>query len=184
MRKIFLLYLLTGITFMAYSQSKILLTVGDKTMTASLVDNDATRELKELLAKGPVTIQMSDYGGFEKVGSLPQSFTTSNSQITTEPGDIMLYQGNNMVIFYGSNSWSYTPLGKIDGATVSSLKQFLGTGSISLTLSADPSTGIEESTEDRSTENLIYDLNGNKTTDPPISPGIYIINGKKTAIRE
>ena len=68
-------------------------------MTATLTDNEATRELKELLEKGPVTIQMSDYGGFEKVGVLPQSFTTSNAQITTEPGDIMLYQGNNMDIY-------------------------------------------------------------------------------------
>lgn len=92
--------------FMAHSRTTILLSIGDKTMKASLVDNAATRELQELLEKGPITIQMSDYGGFEKVGTLPQSFTTSNSQITTEPGDIMLYQGNNMVIFYGSNSWN------------------------------------------------------------------------------
>ncbi|MDE5807789.1 MAG: hypothetical protein K2H76_06695 [Muribaculaceae bacterium] len=114
MRKIFIFALLIGSVFMAHSQTKILLTIGDRTMTASLVDNAAARELKELLEKAPITIQMNDYGGFEKVGTLPQSFTTSNSQITTDPGDIMLYQGNNMVIFYGSNSWSYTRLGKID----------------------------------------------------------------------
>ncbi len=69
---------------------------------------------------------MSDYGGFEKVGTLPLSFTTSNSQISTAPGDIMLYQGNQMVIFYGTNSWSYTRLGKIDNATAESVSQFLG----------------------------------------------------------
>lgn len=105
MRKIFLLSLLITATFMANSQTKVLLSIGDRTMTASLVDNAATRELLSLLEKGPITIRMNDYGGFEKVGALPQSFTTSNTQITTEPGDIMLYQGNNMVIFYGSNRW-------------------------------------------------------------------------------
>lgn len=135
MKKFLFTALLTAISFMATSQNKVLLTVGANSMTATLADNNATRELMELMEKGSVTIQMSDYGGFEKVGALPQTFTTSNSQITTEPGDIMLYQGNNMVIFYGSNTWSYTRLGKIDGATVSNLKQFLGSGSISLTLS-------------------------------------------------
>ncbi|MDE6022167.1 MAG: hypothetical protein K2G13_01565 [Muribaculaceae bacterium] len=99
MKRLFLFSLVTTISFMAYTQTKILLTAGDKSLTASLVDNTATRELLELLEKGAFTIQMSDYGGFEKVGTLPQSFTTSNSQITSEPGDIMLYQGTNMVMF-------------------------------------------------------------------------------------
>lgn len=173
---------MTLISSMASSQTKILLTVNGDTMTATLADNDAIRELKELLEKGPITIQMSDYGGFEKVGTLPQSFTTSNSQITTEPGDIMLYQGNNMVIFYGTNSWSYTRLGKIDGATVSKLKQFLGSGSITLTISLDTASGIDKVFYDKSEREVIYDLNGNKITKRPLSPGIYIINGKKSKI--
>lgn len=184
MKKTFLIVLITLFSTMAYSQNKVFLSVGENTMTATLADNEATRELKGLLEKGPVTIQMSDYGGFEKVGALPQSFTTSNSQITTEPGDIMLYQGNNMVIFYGSNSWSYTRLGKIDGATVSSLKQFLGSGTISLTLSLDPSAGIEEVSTDKDREGeTIYDLNGNRVTQKSLAPGIYIVNGKKTLIQ-
>lgn len=180
MKKLIFIALMTMISFMASSQTKVFLIVDGNTMTATLADNEATRELKELLEKGPVSIQMSDYGGFEKVGALPQSFTTSNSQITTEPGDIMLYQGNNMVIFYGSNSWSYTRLGKIDGATASNLKQFLGSGSISLILSLDPASGINEVIADASKEDVIYDLNGNKITKRPLSPGMYIINGKKT----
>lgn len=173
---------MTAVSFMAFSQTKVLLTVGGNTMTATLVDNQATHELVELLEKGQISIDMSDYGGFEKVGTLPQSFTTSNSQITTDPGDIMLYQGNNMVIFYGSNSWSYTRLGKIDGATVSNLKHFLGSGSISLTLSLDTSAGIEDISTNVNKEDVIYDLNGNRITKSPLSPGIYIINGKKTLV--
>lgn len=184
MKSFIFIVLMTLIPVMTFSQNKVLLSIGGNTMTATLVDNEATRELKELLGKGPITIQMSDYGGFEKVGALPQSFTTSNSQITTEPGDIILYQGNNMVIFYGSNSWSYTRLGKIDGNTVSNLKQFLGNGSISLTLSLDPAAGIKDNSADRNTEDIIYDLNGNRISATPLSPGIYIINGKKTIIRK
>ena len=168
---------------MAFSQNKIFLTVGEKTMTATLTDNAATRELQALLEKGPITIEMSDYGGFEKVGALPQSFTTSNSQITTEPGDIMLYQGNNMVIFYGSNSWSYTRLGKIDGATAEDVRQFLGSGSISLTVSLASSTVVADISNGGKDTETLFDLNGNPVASSPLSPGIYIVNGKKTLIR-
>lgn len=184
MKKILFIALMTAISFMASSQTKVLLTVGGNTMTATLADNDATRELKELLDKEAITIRMSDYGGFEKVGALPQSLPTSNTQITTEPGDIMLYQGNNMVIFYGTNSWSYTRLGKIDGASVSDLKQFLGNGDISLTLSLAPDSGVEGISTDRNNEETIYDLNGHRITKKPLSRGIYIINGKKTLIKK
>ena len=182
MKRIYLLSLLTAITFMAFSQTKILLTVGEKTMTATLVDNAATRELQALLEKGSIEIQMSDYGGFEKVGALPQSFTTSNSQITTGPGDIMLYQGNNMVIFYGSNSWSYTRLGKIDGATADNLRQFLGSGSISLTISLVPSAGLAGIADEGKETRTVFDLNGNPVDSRSIPSGIYIVNGKKTLI--
>lgn len=174
---------MTFISFMASSQTKVLLKAGANTMTATLADNDATRELTRLLEQGDITISMSDYGGFEKVGALPQSFPTSNTQITTVPGDIMLYQGNQMVIFYGSNSWSYTRLGKIDGATASNLRQFLGNGNITLTLSLESSSGIENVTADNNKEEIVYDLNGRRITKKPLAPGIYIINGKKTIVR-
>ena len=174
---------MTIISFMASSQTKILLKVGGNTMTATLTDNEATRELTKLLEQGDITIRMSDHGGFEKVGALPQSFPTSNTQITTVPGDIMLYQGNQMVIFYGSNSWSYTRLGKIDEATASNLRQFLGNGNITLTISLESSTGIEDVTTEGQKEEIVYDLNGRRITKKPLTPGIYIINGKKTIIR-
>ena len=175
---------MTMISFMASSQTKVLLKVGRNTITATLTDNEATRELTKLLEQGDITIRMSDYGGFEKVGALPQSFPTSNTQITTVPGDIILYQGNQMVIFYGSNSWSYTRLGKIDGATASNLRQFLGNGNITLTLYLESSSGIENVTADANKEEIVYDLNGRRITKKPLAPGIYIINGKKTIIRQ
>ena len=168
---------------MASSQTKVLLKVGGHSMTATLTDNEATRKLAKLLEQGDLTIRMNDYSGFEKVGALPQSLPTSNTQITTVPGDIMLYQGNQMVIFYGSNSWSYTRLGKIDGATVSNLRQFLGNGDITLTLSLESSARIEDVTANTNNEEVIYDLNGCRITKKPLAPGIYIINGKKTIIR-
>ena len=175
---------MTVISFMASAQTKVLLKVGGNTMTATLTDNEATRELTKLLEQADITIRMSDYGGFEKVGALPRSFSTSNTQITTVPGDIMLYQGNQMVIFYGSNSWSYTRLGKIDGATVSNLRQFLGNGDVTLTLSLDSSSGIDDVTADADKAELVYDLNGRRVTKKPLAPGIYIINGKKTIVRQ
>ena len=174
---------MTMISFMASAQTKVLLKVGGNTMTATLTDNEATRELTKLLEQGDITIRMSDYGGFEKVGALPQSLPTSNTQITTAPGDIMLYQGNQMVIFYGSNSWSYTRLGKIDGATESNLRQFLGNGDIVLTLSLESSTEIEDVTADANKEQIVYDLNGRRITKKPLAPGVYIINGKQRIIR-
>ena len=174
---------MTMISFMASSQTKVLLKVGGNTMTATLTDNEATRELTKLLEHGDLTIRMSDYGGFEKVGELPQSLPTSNTQITTVPGDIMLYQGNQMVIFYGSNSWSYTRLGKIDEATASNLRQFLGNDDITLTLSLESSTGIDIASADANKEEIVYDLNGRRITKKPLAPGTYIINGKKRIIK-
>lgn len=184
MKKILLIILMTAVSFMAFSQTKILLTVGDNTVTATLTDNTATRELLKLLESGPVTLNMNDYGGFEKVGTLPQSFPTSDSRITTSPGDIMLYQGNNLVIFYGTNTWSYTRIGRIDNATANSVKEFLGNGNISLTLSADPSSAITEISADRRKEMTVYDLRGNLVAERPLPSGLYIIDGKKTIVRE
>ncbi len=110
-------------------------TIGNTRLAATLEDNAATAALKEKLKTAPLTITMSDYGGFEKVGSFGFDLPTSNEQITTQPCDFVLYQGNQLVIFYGSNSWSYTPLGKITGTTPEQLKNVLGSGNVSVTLS-------------------------------------------------
>lgn len=109
--------------------------VGGRTFTATLDDNTATDALVEMMEKAPVTIEMSDYAGFEKVGSLGQSLPASNSQTTTQPGDIVLYQGNQIVIFYGTNSWSYTRLGRIDDLT--GWEDALGSGDVTVTFSLE-----------------------------------------------
>lgn len=107
--------------------------IGGKTFTASLEDNAAARELLEILRQAPVSLDMRDYSGFEKVGSLGQSLTTDNRQITTGAGDIVLYNGDNIVMFYGSNSWSYTRLGHIDDLT--GWEEALGSGRITAVFS-------------------------------------------------
>lgn len=114
-------------------QNTFYVSVGGETFCATFADNSGAQALKELLAGGDITIQMSDYGGFEKVGPLGQSLPTENSQTTTQAGDIVLYQGNQIVIFYGSNSWSYTRLGRIDDLT--GWQEALGSGDIAVTFS-------------------------------------------------
>lgn len=113
--------------------STINVSVGNSTFTAVLEKNEAVTSFVKLMQKNPVTIQMSDYAGFEKVGTLGTSLPTSNSQTTTQPGDIVLYQGNQIVIFYGSNSWSYTRLGHI--ADLTGWEDALGSGDITVTFS-------------------------------------------------
>lgn len=110
------------------AEMKMNVQVGDYTFTATLENNTAVEELVDMMKEGPVTISMGDYSGFEKVGSLGRSLTTSNRQTTTDAGDIVLYNGNNIVMFYGSNSWSYTRIGKIDDLT--DWNKALGSGSI------------------------------------------------------
>ena len=111
----------------------IQLQVNGASFTAALEQNAAAQALAQLLAQGPVTIQMDNYGGFEKVGALGQSLPASDVQTTTEPGDIVLYQGDQIVIFYGSNSWSYTRLGHVTDLT--GWADALGSGDVSVTFS-------------------------------------------------
>lgn len=93
------------------SDQTITLNINGTEIPVQWEKNRAVEDLKALLADGELTIQTQAYGGFEQVGSLPQSLTADNSQITTETGDIVLYNGNSIVFFYGSNTWSYTKLG-------------------------------------------------------------------------
>ena len=98
-------------------------------------DNESVSALRELAKHAPLTIQMSPYGGFEQVGPIGQSIPRNDVQTVTEPGDLVLYSGNQIVVFYGSNSWAYTRLGKIRGLNPSSLTELLGSGAVTLTIS-------------------------------------------------
>ena len=110
------------------------ITAGGKTITATLADNATAKELAEKLKAGSVTVRMKA-NGFEHYGPLGFSLTSHNEQVTAVSGDIMLYNSNNICVFYGNNSWSYTPLGKVDGLSADELKAFFGTGDVSVTFS-------------------------------------------------
>lgn len=114
---------------------KMIIEIGGKHFTATLEDNKAADTLVEMMQEDPVTVQMSDYGGFEKVGDLGTDLPTSNRQTTTQAGDIVLYQGNQIVIFYGSSSWSYTRLGRIDDLT--GWETALGDGDVTVTFALE-----------------------------------------------
>ena len=108
---------------------------GNHTLTATLADNSSATAFYELLKKGPLTVKMSDYGSFEKVGSLGTTLPRNDIQITTSAGDIILYQGNQITIYYDTNSWNFTRLGKVDGKTQAELKEILGKGDVTTVFS-------------------------------------------------
>lgn len=113
------------------------ITVGDTTFMATLADNSSAEALMEMLMEGPLTIDMSDYGNMEKVGSIGKNLPENNEQITTEAGDIILYLGNSLVIYYDTNTWNFTRLGKINDVTQAELKEALGNGDVIVTFSID-----------------------------------------------
>ncbi len=169
--------LLANTTIMA---QKMYITIGGVTKTATLVDNAATRELAAKLQEAPVVVTLNSSGGFEIWGTLGFSLPTSNEQMNAQLGDIVLYNGSNICMFYGTNSWSYTRLGKIDGLTESELRTFLkaGESNISVTLSVSNPTGISKIVNSKSSKsNYSYTLQG--TVAQSGRKGIVIQNGKK-----
>lgn len=113
------------------------ITAGDTTFTATLAENSSVEALKELLAGGPLTINMSDYAGMEKVGSIGTDLPRNDEQISTGAGDIILYQGNSLVIYYDTNSWNFTRIGKIEGVTGKELLEAFGDGDVTVTFSLE-----------------------------------------------
>ena len=103
---------------------------GSHKLTATLVDNSSATAFYELLKKGPLTVAMHDYGSFEKVGPLGTRLPRNDTSITTQAGDIILYQGNQITIYYDTNSWNFTRLGKVDGVTQAELKKILDKGDV------------------------------------------------------
>ena len=120
--------------------------IGDSSMTMMIdgtkvnvewEDNQAVERLRDMAEDGDITIQMSMYGGFEQVGSIGQSLPRDDKQTTTRSGDIVLYSGNQMVVFYGSNSWSYTRLGHISDKNEAEMADLLSQGDVKITISAE-----------------------------------------------
>lgn len=108
--------------------------INDTPVTVAWEDNESVSALKELAANG-LTIQMSMYGGFEQVGSIGQRLPSSDVQTSTSSGDIVLYSSNQLVVFYGSNSWAYTRLGHITDKTPEEMRTLLSNGDVTITLS-------------------------------------------------
>jgi hypothetical protein len=113
------------------------LKIGEETFNVTLADNSSAEALMEMLLNGPISIDMRDYASMEKVGSLATALPRNDEQITAEPGDLILYQGDSLVIYYEPNSWNFTRIGKIDNITTEELKDALGTGDVIVTLSQD-----------------------------------------------
>jgi hypothetical protein len=116
----------------AITEQLLKIEVNGNTLYADFEDNSSAEALKEKLKTGSLTIDMEDYGGFEKVGDLPFSLPANDKNITTSAGDVILYQGNKLTIYYDTNTWSFTKVAKIRDAD-SSLKSKLGEGKVKAT---------------------------------------------------
>ena len=157
--------------------TKMYITIDGRTEAVTLTNNSATQALVAKLQEASVTVTLNSSGGFEIWGALGFSLPTSNEQINAQPGDIVLYNGSNICMFYGTNSWNYTLLGKIDGLSESELRTFLKSGesNISVTLSLSNTTGISQVKADGS-KSREYTLSG--TLAQVGHKGIIIKNGK------
>lgn len=116
------------------SENTMQMKIGDTSVDVTWEKNESVKTLKKLCADKPLTIKMSGYGGFEQVGSLGETLPSDDIQMKTEPGDIVLYSGDQIVVFYGSNSWAYTKLGKITGKSAGELTELLGGEDTEITL--------------------------------------------------
>ncbi|MBD5514895.1 MAG: hypothetical protein HDR06_09620 [Lachnospiraceae bacterium] len=116
---------------------KMKVQVGESVYTATLADNSSVDALRELMADGSFTLNMSDYANMEKGADLGVTLPQNNEQMNTQAGDIILYQGRTLAIYYDTNSWSLTPIGKIDDVDAEELRETLGTGDVTVTLSLE-----------------------------------------------
>lgn len=116
------------------NNAEMKMVINDTPVTVEWEDNESAAALKEAVKNDPLTIRMSMYGGFEQVGSLGMTLPRNDTRITTDPGDVILYSGNQMVVFYGSNTWAYTRLGHISDKTTEELTQLLSNDNVTITL--------------------------------------------------
>ena len=133
---LFLLTLLTATH--AFAEEFIYAHIGQSTQDVLVIkpeNNSSTKAFIALLQKGDLTVEMHDYGNFEKVGSIGSNLPRNDKPITTKPGDVILYQGNQITIYYDENSWNFTKLGEVRGVGQQELKSILGSGNVSLRFS-------------------------------------------------
>ena len=119
------------------ANKKLMIKIGDKKVDVSWEENESVGALMDMCKDSPLEIQMSMYGGFEQVGSLGTNLPRNDSQTTTSSGDIVLYSGNQIVVFYGSNSWSYTRLGHITDQDNEGMAELLSQGDVTITISVE-----------------------------------------------
>lgn len=104
--------------------------IGEHVLEIKPENNSSSDAFLSLLAEGDVTVDMHDYGSFEKVGSFGSTLPMNDEKITTEPGDVILYQGNQITIYYDTNTWDFTRIGKVQNLSRSELKDVLGDGDV------------------------------------------------------
>ena len=114
------------------------LKIGDTAVETAWENNASVEALKALCADEPLVVEMSMYGGFEQVGSIGKRLPRSDVQFTTKAGDLALYSGNQLVVFYGSNAWAYTRLGHITDRSAKEMAELLGSGDVTITISPGP----------------------------------------------
>lgn len=110
--------------------------IGDIPVQITWEDNESVRALANLVKDHALTIQMSMYGGFEQVGPIGSDLPRDDVQTTTDAGDIVLYSGDQLVVFYGSNSWAYTRLGKITDKSADEMTDLLANGDVTITITS------------------------------------------------
>jgi len=165
------------------TMDKMYITIDGHEQSVTLTNNSATKALVEKLQQAPVDVTLNSSGGFEIWGALGFSLPTSDQQTNAQPGDVVLYNGSNICMFYGSNSWSYTRLGKIDGLSENELRTFLkaGESNIKVTLSlSSGATAINGTRSISADDGTYYSLNGQRVEHP--TKGLFIRNGKKVII--
>ena len=119
------------------NETELNMMIGEIAVKVEWEDNESVSALKELVKDGPLVIQMSMYDDFEQVGSLGKSLPRDDAQTITKAGDIVLYSGNQIVVFYGSNSWAYTRLGHVTDKTAQEMTELLGNGNVTITISGE-----------------------------------------------
>lgn len=187
-RIIILIPMLVLLTIPALGQNnnsmddKFIISANGKELAATFAENSSAEAFRNLIADAPLMVSMSDYGNFEKVGDLGHNLPTNDTRITTEPGDVILYIGNNITIYYGVNTWSFTRLGKIDGnPTRESILAVLGNGTVNVTFSLKSSSaGVNTVNSD--SDNLKLVVNGKFVSLDGVNPdsivSIYNLDGK------